>query len=117
MIRAIPSITTPCASLHDEVQKFVDNSLAEQKLRIERMQAKVARQQQELDYAQAWFKKLNESKDNLVEKGTADMEDEKGGVLKDLAGPVLAPRKGHDAATSPSAATQPSADDGDAALP
>jgi hypothetical protein len=93
--------------LHDKVQQFVDNSLREQQLRIDRMQERVRKQQQDLASAQEELEKFSKRKDDVIKKGVADIEDERPGALKDLAGPMFGQHKNRDGAAPSS--TGPSA--------
>lgn len=91
------------AKLRQKIREFVDNSLAEQTLRIEHMQERLRRQQDDLNAAQKKLKDFAARKDAVIDNSVEDVANGRSGALKDLAGPFFGGGKS-------TAATEPSAD-------
>jgi hypothetical protein len=73
--------------LREQVRLFFDNCLEERRIRIERIQQQIKKDQQRLAEAQEKYQQIAQERDDRIEKGVDDMERGRGEALKDLAMP------------------------------
>lgn len=79
--------------LREQVRLFLDNCLAERKLRLDRWRSRLREAQRNINFEESSVADLEANRESWIEKGMELIETDKIGRLKDWAGPMFNARQ------------------------